>query len=110
MMDAQAARAALLEVRTRFDDAAKRIVEELNKRDDRTQEAVSLAAEDARANVMGEVVHIEAAADRCVAALEQWEIREATPLQDDQSFMDALRTLLREVADFNGEGQSEDHI
>lgn len=106
-MDAQAARAALLEVRTRFDDAAKRIVEELNKRDDRTQEAVSLAAEDARGKVMDEVAYIKRAADTCIAALEQWEISEPTPLQDDRSFMDALRTLFREIQDFNGEDQAQ---
>lgn len=97
-MDDKRARKLLLEVRHEFDIRAKEIVEGL-KEENQKEELESRLA-DAISDFRGEMIgafeeEFAGPMRRVIAAFEQWEITESYPLNEDDSFMYALRELLR---------------
>lgn len=96
MLDATEIREKLVGARKSLDDAAKEIVEDARKKDEATETRIMDAEAKAKSEFTEKIV---TPADRCQAALDQWEIAERTPLNEDETFMGYLRQLLREVDD-----------
>lgn len=101
-MNADGARDLLVAARKAIDEAGRRIVEDYKEREEKTERAFEERINDEREKIRTEIhVRLKRTLERVEAALDQWEISEPHPLQDDRSFMDNLRILFREIADFD---------
>lgn len=97
MLSADQIREELVEARNRLDEAAKTIVQDARSKDSARDEAL-VRQHEGFLDQYSESVGL--ATRRCIAAFEQWEILEKVPLNEDETFMAAFRTLLREAGDF----------
>jgi hypothetical protein len=93
------AREKFVELRGQMDEVAKVVLESM---DGPPQAVVDEASRVAEGNQKKFNEHIAPAARECRSAFDQWEITEATPLQECESFMDAYHRLMHAVEGFDG--------
>lgn len=93
------AREKFVDLRKQMDGVAKTVLDSIGAD---PQEVVDEASRVSAANQKKFEEHIRGVAEECRSAFDQWEIREATPLQEHEAFMDPFRRLMSAIASFDG--------